>query len=223
MSDERPPLSASQLAAHLGDRLPSPEDLPPGGAALADAIRDLIAAAVVSDIDDADKLEVAAEARRLTDRLQARVREPVIALTRHPSGWVDNLTQAGSGWWNPQSLRMRFEPLALPDPDAEPVPVEVVATCTLTDAHGGPPARAHGGVVMTLLDEALGVAATAAGAAGLTAGLTVRFRAGTPLGVPLELRARYVRSDGRKRFAVGELFADGVLTAEAEGVFIAPR
>ena len=74
----------------------------------------------------------------------------------------------------------------------------------------------------TLLDETIGLAATVAGASGLTAGLNVSFRAGTPLGEPLTVRARYVRTDGRKHIATGEVRAGDTVTAVGEGVFIAP-
>lgn len=215
-------LSASRLAEVLGEQVPAPDQLPASANELADAVRDLVAAVVVSDIGDDERAEIAARVDELTARLRTRVRDPYIRLTRHPGGWVDNLTQAGSGWWNPQAPRLRFEPLRLPEPASVPSPVEVRATCVLTEAHGGPPGRAHGGVVVTLLDEVLGVSCTAAGATGMTAGMNVRFRGATPLGELLELRARYVRSDGRKRFSTGELLAGGVLCAEAEGIFIAP-
>lgn len=225
MSEINKNMSAMQLATAMEEQLPAIEDLPPGASGIADATRDLVAAVVASDVDDGLRQELIEQIQSITSQLRAKVRDPFISLTRHRHGWFENVTQAGSGWWNPQSLRIQFDysVLKMPEPDSPPHPVEVTATCTLTEAHSGPPHRAHGGVVMTMLDEILGVASIAAGAKGMTAGLNIRFKAGTPLGVPLELRARYERSEGRKNFVTGEVLADGVVTAQAEGVFISPQ
>ena len=76
---------------------------------------------------------------------------------------------------------------------------------------------------MSVLDEALGMAVTVAGASGMTAEITIRFRAGTPVGVPVDLRARFTHREGRKAWATGEMLADGVLTAEATALYIAER
>jgi hypothetical protein len=55
---------------------------------------------------------------------------------------------------------------------------------------------------------------------GFTGTLSVRYEKGTPLGVPIELDAWLDRSEGRKSFVKGEMRADGVVTARAEGIFI---
>ena len=134
----------------------------------------------------------------ITARLRGQRREPVILLVRHEDGRIENLSQAGGGRLNPQAPRLVFVDLS---------PDEVVAACTLTAAHGGPPGKAHGGIVAGLLDEVLGVAAMVAGGSGLTAGLDVRYRAATPCGVPLTITARLTGRDGRKGFATGEIRA----------------
>ena len=137
----------------------------------------------------------------------------MILLVRHDDGRIENLSQAGGGRLNPQAPRLVFVDLS---------PDEVVATCTLTAAHGGPPGKAHGGIVAGLLDEVLGVAAMVAGGAGLTAGLDVRYRSATPYGVPLTITARLTGRDGRKGFATGEIRAGDAVTAEATAVFVRP-
>lgn len=224
MDNGKTSLSALQMAAALGDRLPRIADLPAGGAELAEAARDLAAAINATDVDAAVRLAIAEQLQDITRLLRTKLREPLIVLARNENGVIENLTQAGWGRWNPQALRIRFDPetLLAPEPGKEPRAVEVTANCTLTEAHSGPPNRAHGGVVMTLLDEALGVAAMAAGAGGMTAGLNVRFKGPTPLGVELTLRARYTHSEGRKRFITGEVLAGDVICAQAEGIYIAP-
>ncbi len=221
MSESTPP-SAWQLAAQLGNSLLDPSTTPTASTDLVRSIRDLAAAAVATDLDPDGRAAMASEIDGLVQRLRSQRREHSIVLGRHPGGRVENLTQAGSGRLNPQALPLDFEPVEPADSSDGPVPVEVTGHCTLTDAHGGPPGRAHGGVVATMLDEAIGLAVVLAGAPGLTAGLNVTFRAGTPLHTPLDVRARYVRSDGRKHIAGGEILAGGEVTATAEGIFINP-
>ena len=55
----------------------------------------------------------------------------------------------------------------------------------------------------------------------MTGTLTVRYRAATPLDTELELVGRHAEVSGRHSRSWGPVYADGVLTAEAEGVFIA--
>jgi len=211
------------LARELGDALVDPAAIPVEWFELVDAVRDLVAAAVATEVPDADRARIADELRALTAELVAERRDPPILLGRHADGRLENLTQAGSGRLNPQAPRLVFGDLpAGPAVVDDPVPVEIVATCVPTAAHLGPPDTVHGGVVAAILDEALGVAATAAGASGLTAGIDVRYRAATPADVELTVQARFTHREGRKSFASGEVIADDAVTATATAVFIAP-
>jgi acyl-coenzyme A thioesterase PaaI-like protein len=76
--------------------------------------------------------------------------------------------------------------------------------------------------VASLLDQLLGHANAAAGVGGFTAQLTVRYLRPTPYDVPLVLRARTEQVQGRTVRASGEILADGVVTAEATGLFKRP-
>ena len=215
MTDDVPPAaeSALELARLLGDRVLAPGAVAPEAVALVEAARDLVDAVVGTDVPPAARAAAAGELTAITARLREQRRDPVILLVRHDDGRIENLSQAGGGRLNPQAPRLVFVDLA---------PDEVVATCTLTAAHGGPPGKAHGGIVAGLLDEALGVAAMVAGGAGLTAGLDVRYRAATPYGVPLTITARLTGREGRKGFATGEIRAGDTVTAEATAVFVRP-
>ncbi|MDA8357900.1 MAG: hypothetical protein M0Z95_16780 [Actinomycetota bacterium] len=84
----------------------------------------------------------------------------------------------------------------------------------------GPPTCVHGGVIAELFDELLGSVNILIGRAGMTGTLTVKYRRPTPLLAPLDLVARQTGTEGRKIFAWGGVYHEGVLTAEAEGVFI---
>jgi acyl-coenzyme A thioesterase PaaI-like protein len=218
--------SASTLAATLGGNMPDAADIPAEAFELADRIRDLVEAAVRTDVDASTRAAAAATIAEVTESLRAaqRPRDAVVHLVRHENGRFEHLTQAGSGRLNPQAARVEFFDLPTPPPaDAEPRPVEIRGRVTLTAQHGGPPGRVHGGVVATILDQLLGVAASASGPAGFTAGLDIRYRQATPYDVPLELAARFERREGRKTFATGEIRADGVVTAEATAVFVSDR
>jgi acyl-coenzyme A thioesterase PaaI-like protein len=84
----------------------------------------------------------------------------------------------------------------------------------------GPPTCVHGGVIAELFDELMGAANVIANRPSMTGTLTVRYRRPTPLLAPLDLVARFVRSEGRKVHTWAAIYHEGVLTAEANGLFI---
>lgn len=216
--------SASRLGELLGDRVPAADTVPAEAVELADAARDLLAAVVATDVDAATRARIADVLRGAAAELRVSGRDPVIVLVRAPDGRLDNLTQAGCGPLNPRAPVLRFDPFPpRPGPDDPFHPVEIVGHCTLDASFGGGPGRAHGGVVATLLDEALGRANDAAGLSGMTVAIEVRFRSGAPLGVPLRVSARCDRVDGRKRFSSGELWNGDTLVAEATAVYVTER
>jgi acyl-coenzyme A thioesterase PaaI-like protein len=224
-TDTGQPASSWRLAQELGDALPRTDDVAnPAALALVAEIRALMDAAVVTDVPADERALIAAEIAALSARLRATTRPDGPLLTRRDDGMLQHLTNAGSGRLNPHAPLVEFIDLpAAPPPGTEPFTVEVRARCTFTDAHAGSPARVHGGPVMSVLDEALGMAVTVAGASGMTAEITIRFRAGTPVGVPVDLRARFTHREGRKAWATGEMLAGGVLTAEATALYISER
>lgn len=85
----------------------------------------------------------------------------------------------------------------------------------------GPPGHAHGGSMAAVLDEALGVAAWIAHRPAVAARLAVDFRAPIPLGTTASVEPVIVQADARKARVTGRLVgADGVVFAEADGVFV---
>jgi len=85
----------------------------------------------------------------------------------------------------------------------------------------GIPVHVHGGMVAAVLDETLGYLAVNHDIGGLTAVLTVRYRAPTPLQTELSVEANIVRIEGKKAFVEARIKAGDAVTAEAEGVFVA--
>jgi acyl-coenzyme A thioesterase PaaI-like protein len=218
------PGSAGELAARLGDSLMPADAVPEASLALVAAIRALVGAAVLTDVGPAERAAVAAEVDALTGRLRALQRDHTWLLARHVDGRPEHLTQAGSGRLNPQAPPVLWTDVPPPPPPgAEPLPAEIRGTCTLGPAHTGSTGRAHGSIVAALLDEAIGMAMNAAGATGMTARLDISFRRATPVGVPIELSARFTGAEGRKRYGAGELRVGGEVTAEATALFVRER
>lgn len=79
----------------------------------------------------------------------------------------------------------------------------------------------HGGAISLIFDEILGHVGTGAGGVrARTAYLHVNFRSVTPVDRDLDVTARLVRHEGRKRFIAGELYDGGRLCADAEGLWV---
>jgi acyl-coenzyme A thioesterase PaaI-like protein len=110
---------------------------------------------------------------------------------------------------NPIGLHLRFK---MEDDWA-------VATFEAQRDHQGYPGYVHGGVVSSLLDEAMGWATYGRGIWALTGKLETRFRGIVPTGRPLEVRARISRDRGRTLDVVAELRdTDGKVLAESTGL-----
>jgi acyl-coenzyme A thioesterase PaaI-like protein len=97
---------------------------------------------------------------------------------------------------------------------------EAVCQVTLGEAFEGAPGRAHGGIVASLIDETMGLVMSITQTPAFTGRLTVTYRAPTPVGQPLEIRARLAGRSGRKLTITAELRMDGHLLAQGEGLFI---
>jgi uncharacterized protein (TIGR00369 family) len=110
---------------------------------------------------------------------------------------------------NPIGLHMRFR---MEDDWA-------VADFVAQKDHQGYPGYVHGGVVSSLLDEAMGWATYGRGVWAVTGRLELRFRDIVPTGEPLQVRGRIARDRGRTLDVIAELRdAGGKLLAEATGL-----
>lgn len=87
----------------------------------------------------------------------------------------------------------------------------------------GLPGYLHGGVIAALFDQVLGLAQLLTGKDGLTAYLKTSYHQPTPLNRKLRFTAELDRVEGRKKFIVGELWADDLRTASCEGLFITEK
>jgi acyl-coenzyme A thioesterase PaaI-like protein len=85
----------------------------------------------------------------------------------------------------------------------------------------GYPGRMHGGVVSSMLDEAMGYAVYYANEWGATARLNMRFREPVPMDRPLRVEAWITKNRGRLMELRAEMkLPDGTLLAEADGTFM---
>lgn len=79
----------------------------------------------------------------------------------------------------------------------------------------------HGGIVAAALDEVMAWSAMLVeGVTVVTGTLDLRYSRPTPTAGPLELRGNVDERRGKRLFLSGELWADTVRTAVAEGMFI---
>jgi uncharacterized protein (TIGR00369 family) len=184
---------------------------------LGTALRELVDAAVRTEVSVDELAAATAEARALTERLRAEGRG------LHDIATVDD-PEIGERWYSP--VYGPGNPVAPPLVATDSPDGRATGRATLGKPHEGPPGLVHGGVVATLLDHVLARAVRAAGRGGLTATLTVTFHRPVQLGVPLLATAELTGQDGRRTTASARLVAEddpGTTLAEAEGLFVALR
>jgi acyl-coenzyme A thioesterase PaaI-like protein len=80
----------------------------------------------------------------------------------------------------------------------------------------GPPGHAHGGSIAAVMDEALGLAAWAAGYPIVVGNLNVSFRAMLPIKKVVTLESQVVSVEGRKVMVHGRLFCKETVYAEGQ-------
>lgn len=212
------PFSGPDVPSRMAAALNEPDgDLTPRRAALrrlAAETRRAIDESMSTAADDASIVEAA--------QLMARVST---LLARQPHGRPYEGAAEASVGGDPRGF-VDYSPIVGPaNPVAPPLRVEVragtvIATGTFGDAYEGPPGCVHGGFIAASFDEVLGFAQSMSGRPGMTGRLTVAYRSPTPLHRPLRFEGRVDRVDGRKIFTSASLHQDGVLCAEAEGLFI---
>lgn len=100
----------------------------------------------------------------------------------------------------------------------------VVSLPVVPDSFEGHPGYLHGGVIATLLDEAMSKATRARGLRTMTRHLEVEYLRPVPSGAPLRIEGRILRSEGRRHWVEsGVLDARGIVLAQGKGVFVEIR
>jgi uncharacterized protein (TIGR00369 family) len=86
----------------------------------------------------------------------------------------------------------------------------------------GPPEHCHGGIIATILDEAMGKVNKLREVVALTSEMTVKYLRPVPLNRPLRVESREVEVKARKHVNMAEILnAKGEVLARSQGVFIA--
>jgi acyl-coenzyme A thioesterase PaaI-like protein len=122
----------------------------------------------------------------------------------------------GCGPANPQGLHLVFTTDTSTD-----TPI-ATAQLQLDRLHEGPPGYIHGGIVATLLDEAMSKLNRPLDVLAMTRHMEIDYLRPAPLFQPLVLVSRHLSREGRKLFHQAELqHPDGTVLARAKGIFIA--
>jgi acyl-coenzyme A thioesterase PaaI-like protein len=206
-------------------------DLPPGGEtesrsldariAAAAALRELGHAVVAHEVDDDLFARITSDVRALLSLVEAapdRHRSPhdmthavFVVPPRQGTGRANFPDCIVTGKANPMGMAAEVVR------DGE----DALMRTTIGPAFEGAPGRAHGGAVAALFDEVMGFVLSIHATPAYTGRLSVSYRAATPLGVELELRARLRSRHGRKLRIDAEARHGKALIAEAEGLFVA--
>jgi uncharacterized protein (TIGR00369 family) len=120
----------------------------------------------------------------------------------------------GCGKNNPEGMRLKFTY----DEESDCF----VCRFRLSKRYTGPPGHAHGGVIATVLDEAMGKVNKLREVVALTKQITVDYLRPVPLNQPLRVESRELRVRGRRHENVAEIVnRKGDVLARSKGLFIA--
>ena len=122
----------------------------------------------------------------------------------------------GCGPSNPEGLHLKFTIQA-----DDPAAITATATVHLTRNHEGPPGYIHGGIIATLMDEAMSKLNRPLDLLAMTRHMEVDYLRPCPLHSPLTLTSHHIRREGRKLFHTAILtHPDGTVLARAKGFFL---
>ena len=115
---------------------------------------------------------------------------------------------------NPEGMRLKF----LYDEERDCF----VCRFRLGKRYTGPPGHAHGGIIATILDEAMGKVNKLRHVVALTKEIVVDYEKPVPLNKPLRVESREKTVRGRQHINVAEILNQkGEVLARGRGLFIA--
>jgi uncharacterized protein (TIGR00369 family) len=115
---------------------------------------------------------------------------------------------------NPEGMRLRFTY----DEERDCF----VCRFRLGKRYTGPPGHCHGGIIATILDEAMGKVNKLRHVVALTSQITVDYLKPVPLNTPLRVESREVKVKGREHVNMAEILNQkGEVLARGRGLFIA--
>jgi uncharacterized protein (TIGR00369 family) len=121
----------------------------------------------------------------------------------------------GCGTANPTGLRLEF----MLDQDGT-----VVCLAANPETFEGPRGFVHGGVIATLLDEAMSKAVRSHNLVAMTRHMEVDYKLPVPSSAPIRIEGRVYHHEGRKHWAEAKILNhQGTLLAHGKGLFIEVR
>jgi uncharacterized protein (TIGR00369 family) len=85
----------------------------------------------------------------------------------------------------------------------------------------GPPRHCHGGIIATILDDAMGKLNKLRDVLAMTAKMTVEYIKPVPLYKPLRVESREISKRGRRLTHIAEILDDkGTVLARSRGIFV---
>jgi len=115
---------------------------------------------------------------------------------------------------NPQGMRLKF----VYDEESQ----QFVCRFRLGKRYTGPPGHCHGGIIATILDDAMGKVNKLRDVVALTSQITVDYIRPVPLNQPLRVESREVRVEGRQHTNMAEILNEkNEVLARSHGTFIA--
>jgi uncharacterized protein (TIGR00369 family) len=118
------------------------------------------------------------------------------------------------GMNNPHGMRLKFTY----DEDHD----RFVCRFRLGKRYTGPPGHMHGGIIATILDEAMGKVNKLHQVVALTKQITVEYLRPVPLNKPLRVESREVKVKGREHTNAAEILnQENEVLARSQGLFIA--
>ena len=114
---------------------------------------------------------------------------------------------------NPDGMHLHF--------DLDEARATYVCHFTLDKRYTGPPGHSHGGIIATILDEAMGKVNKLRHVVAVTSEMTVYYLRPVPLNQPLRVESREEKVEGREHINVAEILNQkGEVLARSRGTFL---
>lgn len=114
---------------------------------------------------------------------------------------------------NPQGMHLKF----FLDPQRN----HFVSRFRLSKRYTGPPGHCHGGIIATILDDAMSKLSKLRDVVAATSRMTVEYRRPVPLHRPLRVESREISKRGRRLTRVAKIIDEkGTVLARSRGVFV---
>ena len=119
----------------------------------------------------------------------------------------------GCGKDNPRGMHLKFV--------FDAARRRFVSTFRLSKRYTGPPGHCHGGIIATILDEAMSKLSKLTGVIAATAELHIQYLRPVPVHVTLRVEAHEIAQQGRKLIRAAEILdQSGNVLAKGRGVFV---